>query len=89
MKERILCLLKDKKYETAARLLSALINDEDFFELRNILNEINEAELDHLLLLLDMRHRQALLKLVLKPEGDIPITEETAALTDSISLKSA
>ena len=82
MEERIICLLRDERYGLAAELIASILAEENFFEARNILKEINERELDKLLLHLRESDRQAVLKLILRPEEDIPITEETAAVAD-------
>ena len=82
MEERILCLLKEKKYVSAAELISELTDEENFFEIRKVLNEINEAELDSLLPFLGEKERKSLLKLLLKPESDVPITEDTATVPE-------
>jgi len=82
MDERITSLLKDKKYDLAADLIAELIKEENFYELRAILNEINENELDALLPLFGDNERHALLRLILRPDSDIPVTEDTANIAD-------
>jgi len=78
MEERFLRLARGKRFAAAADIMSALIREERFFEIRSALSELNESELDEILKKLKKSDREAVLRLLLKPENDVPITEETA-----------
>ncbi len=85
MKERILFHIRNKKFGIAAKLIADLIDEEEFFELRNILSAIYEDELEKILFILNKTDRATILRLLLNPQNDIPPTEDNASEMISVA----
>ena len=85
MKERILFHIRNKKFGIAAKLIADLIDEEEFFELRNILSAIYEDELEKILFILNQTDRATILRLLLNPQNDIPPTEDNASEMISVA----
>lgn len=77
MEERILYLIRTKRFEDAAKIISELIKEKNILETKKIIFRLNVTDLDKTLKKLKKRDREYLLRLILKSNTYIDISNKT------------